>query len=141
VLAYLQSYERSLAEVRRVLRPGGRAVFALPSRVSLYALSHAAEQATLAPLWRAAKRALGKASNGTVPQHHRNPCVPGRFLAQLEQAGFEPLDHASTAFLLAGLDRFWPAGQDRLALALERFGRAPGLAWMGSQFMVAAKKR
>ena len=61
VLEYLQSYDRSIAEVRRVLRSGGSAVFALPSRVSLYALSYAAEQATLAPLWRAAKRALGKA--------------------------------------------------------------------------------
>lgn len=141
VLEYLQSYDRSIAEVYRVLRPGGIAVFALPSRVSLYHLSHTAEQATLAPLWRTAKRILGKASVGTVPQHHRNPCVPGRFLAQLEKAGLRPVEHANTAFLLAPLDRFWPAGQEGLAVRLERFGRTRFLGWMGSQFMVVARKR
>lgn len=141
VLEYLQSYDRSIAEVHRVLRPGGSAVFALPSRVSLYNLSHVAEEATLAPIWRAGKRILGKASTSQVPQHHRNLCVPGRFLAQLEKAGLHPFDHANTAFLLAPLDRFLPALQDRFANTFERFGRTRLLGWMGSQFMAAVRKR
>jgi ubiquinone/menaquinone biosynthesis C-methylase UbiE len=140
VLEYLQSYDRSIAEVQRVLRPGGIAVFALPSRVSLYHYSHTVEEAILAPIWRIVKRLLGKASTGTVPRHHRNTCIPGRFLTQLEQAGLHPVDHANTAFLMGPLDRFWPEGQKRLALSLERFGRTRLLGWMGSQFMVAVRK-
>ena len=141
VLEYLQSYDRTLAEVHRILRPEGIAVFAVPSRVSMYHLSHALEEAVLAPVWRAAKRTLGRAAAGTVPKHHRNPCVPSRLMAQLESAGLQLVDHANTAFLLSPLDRFWPAGQERLASGLEPFGRTRLLGWMGSQFMVAARKR
>jgi ubiquinone/menaquinone biosynthesis C-methylase UbiE len=141
VLEYLQSYDRCLNEIHRVLRPAGIAVFSLPSRVSLYNISERAGRIFLGPLWHAGRRLLGRASAVKVPPHHRNLCIPWRFLSQLSKRGFQPLDRANTAFLFAPLARFWPAGQDHLATRLERFGRSRWLGWMGSQFVVAAQKR
>jgi|SRR5688572_27621964 len=141
VLEYLPDYGRALAEVHRVLKPGGAAVLALPSRRSLFHLSHTVEQATIGPLWRAAKRMLGKPLVAMVPPHHQNTCIPSRFMAELENVGLHPVDYANTCFFVSPLDRLWPTVQERLALRLERFGRNPLLGWMGRQFMVAVRKR
>ena len=86
---------------------------------------------------------LGKSSGGgapAIPDHHRNLCMPGRFVRQLDKAGLRSFDQAHTAFLCAPIDRLWPAGQDRIASALEPFGRTKLIGWMGSQFLVAARK-
>jgi ubiquinone/menaquinone biosynthesis C-methylase UbiE len=141
VLEYLPSYSRTIAEVHRVLRSDGIAVVALPSRTSLFHITRTIEKAILSPLWRAGKRMLGKASPRTVPAHHRNTCIPSKFLDEMERSGLHPIDYASTAFMLAPLDRLWPTAEERFAMAFERFGRTPLLRWMGSQFMVVARKR
>jgi SAM-dependent methyltransferase len=137
LLEYLPTYERALGEIHRVLRPDGIVIISLPSRISLHSISDLAMNTLLAPR-RVFNRRVRDRVGPTVP-HHRNPCIPGHFLSQLSGWGLEPLDYARTAFLFAPL-RYRPAMQERFAASLERFGRSRALGWMGSQFLVSAKK-
>lgn len=141
VLEYVRSYEPSLLEIHRVLGPGGLAVITLPSRISICNVSSVATETVLSPIWRATKRMLGRARRGHGPPHSRNLCVPRRFRALLSKLGFEPMDFATTGFFVEPLRLLWPQGHDRFASALEPLGRSRWFAWMGSQFMVVARKR
>src|ERR1700693_4911151 len=60
VFEYLSTYDHSLEEIHRVLRPGGVAIISLPTRISLDRLSSSLFNMTAVPLWRAIKRLMGK---------------------------------------------------------------------------------
>src|SRR5258708_4667786 len=80
VLEYLPRYARALAEVSRVLKPGGIAVFALPNRASAY---HVARGAYVT-LHHAERRLRGRQAR--LPMAH-NRCVPWKLDRELEIAG------------------------------------------------------
>ena len=69
VLHHLPDLDQAFAEFRRVLRPGGRIVFAgEPSRIGdRIARLPKRAAVTLAPLWRAAVRAAPAAATGAAP--------------------------------------------------------------------------
>jgi len=69
VLHHLPDLDQAFAEFRRVLRPGGRIVFAgEPSRIGdRIARLPKRAAVTLAPLWRAAVRATPAAATGAAP--------------------------------------------------------------------------
>jgi SAM-dependent methyltransferase len=144
VLEYLPSYQASLAEISRVLRPGGVAVFSIPSRVSPHHVASILAFNAAGPLWRLAKRLLGRGGATAVPrvpEHRRNLCVPGQFRMALRRHGFDIEMSAHSNFTVFPLDRLWPAGNLRIAAALERYSRSVLVGWIGAQYLVSARKR
>jgi len=135
VFEYVPSYEPSLGEIRRVLRPGGRALISLPSRVSAYETGIRVAQ----PLLRWAKKLAGRATAATPPQF-RNLCDPPRLRELARAHGLAPKDDAFTAFLIYPLDRLSPALFDSVARALEPLSSVPGLRTAASQYLLSVEK-
>lgn len=141
VFEYLPDYSAAVQEIHRVLRPGGLAIVAIPSRVSQCALGERLASVSVAPLWRAAKRLTRRAPASVQIESpfHRNLCVPWRLRALLRNHGFEPLkDHYSNFFIFP-LNRF-PSLDDRVAAALEPLCSIPLLRCGASVYLVSARK-
>jgi ubiquinone/menaquinone biosynthesis C-methylase UbiE len=133
LLEYLDSHEQALREAARVLRPGGTAVFSIPSAISPYHLTRRAAFG----LWRSGKKLIGK--SGAAPSR-RNLGVPRRFRSLLQDVGLEPLPNAYCAFVMFPLDRVAPRLHQRIASSLEFLSDVRLLAWTGSQYLVSARK-
>jgi len=139
VFEFLPDYGPALREIHRVLRPGGVALFAIPSAISLFELTERAVDFTIRPLWRAAKRVLlGRAVTGS--RFPRNLCVPWRYRSLLRQHSFEPERSAYSNFFLYGLDRF-PNLNIRVTAALEPLRSIPLVRCAASVYMVSARKK
>jgi ubiquinone/menaquinone biosynthesis C-methylase UbiE len=141
VLEYLPSYQASIDEIARVLRPGGLVVFSVPSRISPNHIVSSVVTEWIGPIWRAAKRLrhLGPVS-GNVPKHQRNLCIPWQLRQMLESRGFTVETSAYSNFNFFLLQRFWPALNTSAASSLERFSKSSLLGWLGSQYLVSARK-
>jgi SAM-dependent methyltransferase len=141
VFEFLQDYSRSLAEIHRVMRPGGLAVFAVPSRISLYNITERLVNKTIRPLWAPAKRILfpGK-PRSSEPPVRRNLCVPWSFRRLLQQHGFDPTRDGYSNFFIYPLDRF-PRLDERVAASLEPLCSVPLLRYGAGVYLVAARKR
>ncbi|HEY1760871.1 MAG TPA: class I SAM-dependent methyltransferase [Bryobacteraceae bacterium] len=141
VFEFLQDYQAAILEIHRVMRPGGVVMFAIPSRISLYNLTDRLVSNTAGPLWRMAKRLLGrKPAVPAAPPLERNLVVPWRFQALLRQHGFAPERNRSSNFFIYPLDRF-PELNMRVAAALEPLCSVPGLRWAASVYLVSARKK
>ena len=144
VLEYLPDYVRAAGEIASVLRPGGMAIFSIPSRISPYHIAQRFAEVTVGPVWRGVKRLLRARtipSSQQVPRHSRNLCIPWRFRRLLAGFGLHSVESAYSNFFVFPLDRFWPSANLRLAAELERFSGSPLLGWTASQYLVAAQKR
>jgi ubiquinone/menaquinone biosynthesis C-methylase UbiE len=134
VFEFLPDYGPALREIHRVLRPGGLALFAIPSAVSLYMLTERAVD-----IWRAARRLLRRNPVTRAPLR-RNLCVPWRYRALLRQHHLEPEHRAYSNFFLYFLDHF-PDLNVRVTAALEPLCSVPLLRCAASVYMVSARKR
>ena len=140
VLEYLPDYSAALTEINRVLRPGGLAVLALPSRLSLYNISDQIVNHTLRPIVRLAKRIVGRkprVQGGKTLD--RNLCVPWKFRALLRQHGFSPERRRYSNFFVYPLDRF-PQAHVAVAKALEPLASVPLVRNAASVYLVSARK-
>jgi len=143
VLEYLPDYGRATAEIARVLRPGGLAVFSIPSRLSLYHLTCGFATAAIGPVWRPVKRLLRRPKAPAAPPtpwHSRNLCVPWRFRRLLRREGLEPVASAYSNFSVFPFDRLWSEMNLRLAAVLECFSDSRLVGWTALQYLVAARK-
>jgi SAM-dependent methyltransferase len=141
VFEFLPDYGRSLAEIYRVMRSGGLAIFAIPSRISLYNVTDLLVKKTIRPLWVPAKRILFHAEpSSSVPAVRRNLCVPWSFRRLLKQHGFDPARDGYSNFFIYPLDRFPPL-DERIAAVLEPLCWVPVLRCAASVYLVAARKR
>jgi SAM-dependent methyltransferase len=111
----------ALAEIVRVLRPGGRAVVSYPNPRALYGLW---KTRVWYPGVRGAKRAFRRA-NPQMP-HGAGELPPARFVEALERAGLEQRRTAYTSFvpLLTPVEQLLPRVSVALGERLER--EAPG---------------
>jgi len=135
VFEYVPSYEPSLGEIRRVLRPGGRALISLPSRASAYETGIRLAQ----PVLRLAKKLAGRDA-AAAPAQFRNLCDPPRLRELARAHGLASKEDAYTAFLIYPLDRLSPALFDGVARALEPLSSVPGLRTAASQYLLAVEK-
>jgi SAM-dependent methyltransferase len=140
VFEYLTTYDRSLKEIRRVLRPGGLVILSLPTRLSLNRFSSILLNLTVIPLGRALKRLMGKRTSGHWVARRWNRCLPWQVRALLRRHGFNPERSAYSGFLLFPLGHVWPAAQLRLFSFMERFSKSHILGWMLCQYVVSARK-
>jgi ubiquinone/menaquinone biosynthesis C-methylase UbiE len=135
MLEYLLSYERALAETFRVLRPGGIAVFAVPNRASAYHRSGRATNAARAFV----KRLLGRPPRASE-RFITNRCVPAGLDRELERAGFEKLEGRYCNFIFHPLHELHAGASLALNQRLTALGQPPLARWLGTQYVVKARK-
>jgi ubiquinone/menaquinone biosynthesis C-methylase UbiE len=140
VFEFLPDHAAAAREIYRVLRPGGMAVFAIPTSVSLYALSDRLVAHSVGPMWRRLKRLLGGKSIPEGFGFERNLCVPWRFRSLLREVGFDPQRSAYSNFFVYPLDRVSENLNMRGAAMLEPLRYVPLLRWAGAVYMVSARK-
>ena len=140
VLEYLPDYSVALGEVNRVLRPGGLAILALPTRISLYNVSDQLVNHTLRPIVRLTKRIMGRKPKFEVGKTlSRNLCVPWKFRSLLRQHGFSPERSRYSNLFVYPLDRF-PKVHVAVAEALEPLASIPLVRNAASVYLVSARK-
>jgi SAM-dependent methyltransferase len=141
VLEYLPDTHRFVAEVRRVLRPGGLLVVAIPSRIAPYQLVYSFLDRVVAPPYRGLRRLLtGAGGRGHIPDHPRHPLVPWRLDRILARARFHKQAWAFSHFCFYPLDRFFPDLSRRLDGRCTALEQSALLGWLGTQYIVAAMK-
>jgi 2-polyprenyl-3-methyl-5-hydroxy-6-metoxy-1,4-benzoquinol methylase len=113
----------ALGELRRVLRPGGRAVVSYPNPHAIYGIW---KTRLWYPLVRVAKRILRR-PNPQMP-HGAGELPPPVFRAALGRAGLEPVATVYTSYLpvITPFDRMLPRTTARLGRRLEGRGGVLG---------------
>jgi len=139
VLEYLSDVHRFLSEVRRVLRPSGLLVVAVPSRISPYHLVYSFLERVVAPPYRGIRRVVtGSVRRSHIPDHPRHPLAPWRFDRSLDRAQFRKQASAFSHFCVYPVDRFFPDLSRRIAGRCAAFEESRLLGWLGTQYIVAA---
>jgi SAM-dependent methyltransferase len=133
VLEYVLDRPRALAQIHRVLRPGGAAILTVPSRISSYHLTRAAWSSVR----RLAKRAMGRPP-AQSERFVTKRCIPARLDRELARAGLAKAEGRFCNLILFTLHELHAGA----SLALNR--RLSGLsdhalgAWLGTQYVVKA---
>ncbi|HET7669619.1 MAG TPA: class I SAM-dependent methyltransferase [Burkholderiales bacterium] len=125
VLEYLPRYGAALAEIARVLKPGGLAVITLPNRASAY---HVA--------WGAYRRLKPGRRGEATP----NRCVPWKFDRELAAAGLRKLESRACNFIFFPLQELLPRASLAMNRALLPLSRTAVAPFLGAQYIVAAQK-
>jgi ubiquinone/menaquinone biosynthesis C-methylase UbiE len=133
VLAYLPELAPALAELARVVRPGGAVVVQTSNRYSPTAAIHRLAK----PIYR---RLVAS------PRGRARPVRPFRLRAYsaaelraaLHSAGFRMADLAFYDFRPPLVERFWPVGTVRIASRFQRLERSRALGWLGEGLLVKA---
>jgi ubiquinone/menaquinone biosynthesis C-methylase UbiE len=135
VLEYLPGHAQALAEISRVLRPRGVAVFSMPNGMSAY---HAARSAYIR-LRGFERRLRGRPARDSSMAYNR--CMPWRFPRELAAAGMRQLDSRACNFIFFPLHELAP----RPSLALNRAMLPLSGSFMGpllgAQYLVKARKQ
>ena len=133
VLEYLPRYTHALAEIARVLKPGGVAVLALPNRASAYHVARGA-YASL----RSFERRLRGQRTAYGLAHNR--CVPWRFDGELSDAGLQKLESRACNFMFFPLQELAPHFADSLNRALLPLASMRFATLIGAQYIVKVQK-
>jgi ubiquinone/menaquinone biosynthesis C-methylase UbiE len=134
VLEYLPGHAQALAEISRVLRPNGVAVFSMPNGMSAY---HATRSAYVKA------RSLERRLRGRpVPDPvSYNRTIPLRFGAQLAAAGMRQLDSRACNFIFFPLHELAPQSSAALNRALLPLSGSFLGPLLGAQYLVKARKQ
>lgn len=136
VLEYLDDRAAGLAEIARVLRPNGVLVATVPSCLSAYHLARS--------VWTGARGAARMLLRRAAPPFEAFPthrCIPWRLDAELERAGLRKTEGRFCNFIFFPLHELVPGASAALNRRLSWLGASPGLAWLGTQYVVRAIKR
>ena len=139
VLEYLSDVHRFVSEVRRVLRPSGLLVVAVPSRIAPYHLIYSFLDRVVAPPYRGIRRLVtGSVRRSHIPDHPRHPLAPWRLDRSLARARFRKQAWAFSHFCVYPMDRFFPDLARRIARRCTALEESRLLGWLGTQYIVGA---
>src|SRR5437899_11114100 len=142
VLEYLSDAHRFVAEVRRVLRPGGLLVVSVPSSIAPYHLAQSVLDRFVGPPYRGIRRLVtGSVRRSQIPDHPRHPLAPWRLDRVLARARFRKQAWAFSHFCFYPLDRFLPGLSRRIDRRCTVLEESSLLGWLGTQHVVAAVRR
>ncbi|HEX3511504.1 MAG TPA: methyltransferase domain-containing protein [Solirubrobacteraceae bacterium] len=141
VIPWLHSPDVAVAEMARVLRPGGELVLTADNRARLTSFTDPRRVLALPPLKHAYRR-VRRIDPVTVSRLH----TPRRVDAMLAHAGLEPIERRTVGFgPLTFMGRSILQGSSGLRLdeRLQRLADAgtPGLRWTGWHYLVRARRR
>lgn len=136
VLEYVPDRVRALAEIRRVLRPGGIFVLTIPSSVCAYHLARGAWTAARRTLRRLARRPRSASEDFATYR-----CVPRALDRELEAAGLRKLEARFCNFIFFPLHELHPGASLALNRRLSGLQAHPLGAWLGTQYVVQAMRR
>ena len=129
VLEYLPRYGRALAEMQRVLAPGGVVVLTVPNRASAYHLARDGYFTVKSRLRRSAAERLA-----------HNRCVPWKFDRELAEAGLRKVQSQACNFIFFPLQELLPRASESLNRALEPLAPSAVAPLLGAQYIVKAEK-
>lgn len=136
VLEYLDSDEKALSEIKRVLKKDGEAIISFPNYFSPWRIWNKILLATIGLPWRLFKNLSGKNRH---PVRHRE-YTKKQIKEILTEAGLETEEIVGYNFKLVPLplDRFFPKTTVRLSGLFKNFGRSK-LNWLATAYLVKAK--
>lgn len=139
VLEFISSHETAAREMFRIMKPGGTAVIAVPSRISLYNMTFLVGSGVIGSVWRPIKRLF----RGPVQQQgspvYRNLCTPWSLRSVLKRCGFTPVKSAYANLFVFPLDRF-PQLEVKVVAFLEPLCSVPVIQMLGSVYLVSSRK-
>lgn len=133
VLEYLPQYARAVAEIERVLAPGGIVVLAVPNRASAYHVARAGYVAL-----RSLERRLRRRSAPPGVAHNR--CVPWKLDRELAAAGLRKVESQACNFIFFPLQELLPRASESLNRALLPLAPSAVAPLLGAQYIVKAEK-
>lgn len=130
VLGYVLDASRALAELHRVLTPGGVAIVQVSNRMCPSASFHD---------WaRSIKRLLAR--KGEPYAFRLTGYRPGAFVRLVEEAGFFVERKAFYDFRLPFIEFLWPSLAIRLTRRLQVLEESPSFGWLGAGLIVKLRK-
>jgi ubiquinone/menaquinone biosynthesis C-methylase UbiE len=137
VISYWPDPAKGLSEIARVLRPGGMLIL---QATNILAPRELEDRLLKFPYQRLVTRITGRDIRDTADLKLK-AFVPPRLDALLERAGLTPVDRSSYDFQIPLL-RFVARGlSQRWAASLMRLSRAPALRFLGTGYLVRARRR
>lgn len=125
VLEYLPGHAAAIAEIVRVLKPGGCAVIAVPNGAGAYHV--------VRTLYRKLRRAPARAFTG-------KPCLPWRLDGDFAAAGMRKIECAACNFIFFPLKDLAPHLSDRINRILTPAARLPVAPLLGAQYLAKFQK-
>ena len=136
VMAYVEDDDQTVAEIARVLKPGGCAIVQLANRYAPIRLERRLR-------WEVSRRVLRRALDEddrlrqavTLSVHEMRA-----FKSLCTRSGLVPRDSRYYDFRTPGLAGWWPSAAVSIGKAFERVGASPVAGWWGAGFLVRLEK-
>ena len=136
VLAYVESESETIAEIARVLKPGGCAVIQIANAWAPIRLEHRLRW----EIGRRIRRGPADEEDRLREQVRLATQVPGPFMSLCRSTGLEPRGSRYYDFRVPVLSRLWPRGALAVGRGFEGAGGTALTGWWGAGFLARLER-